>query len=194
MRLRLALSLTAVVVLACGGSDTPPESGTATDTAGSATDQDAGQTVSTETIARCAGFTVEDAAEILAVPVSGLEDRSRDETETIRICSYVSTSDPSTLVAFNLSPRESVAEAISEMAYNREMMGVAQTSIEGAMGEKGGEPAYEEIDGVGDEAFWSPLHGAMQMRVGDVFVQVTMPNDLEKQKAIGRKVAEGLTR
>ncbi|MGH7564027.1 MAG: hypothetical protein ACREK5_06355 [Gemmatimonadota bacterium] len=184
-------TLISLSILACGGSEGARDEGSAASPESEAP-RGSGGLVSSEAIERCAGFTAEDAAAILGVGAADVEDRSRDETARIRMCSYALTSDPFTSVSFNLSARESAEDAAASLASEREMMGAAQGAIEGVMGEPSGDRAYQEIEGVGDEAFWSPLNRALMTRVGNVIVQVTTPDDVEKQKEVARMVAEGL--
>jgi hypothetical protein len=182
------------LALACGNGEPASEGGATEPSQGSATEPArGGGLVSAEAVRDCAGFSVEDAAAVLGIPASEIEQSSQDIHETLRMCSYVRRADLNG-VSFSLATNESVDEAVSGMASGREMAGLAKGSIDAVTGTSSGAPPLEEIEGIGDEAYWMEVNGTLNVRVNNVEIQVQGPSDREQQKAVARKVVEGLTR
>lgn len=177
--------LVAVLAQACGGGEPERQGGALGSARG-------GQLVSAEAVRSCAGFSAEDAAQVLGIP-GAIEEASEDIHETLRACSYRSTTDPMTGVAFTLATSESVEEAVDGMAYGREMAGLAKGSIEAVTGAASGAGPLEEVEGIGDEAYWMEINGTLNVRVKNVEIQVQAPDDREQQKEVARRVVEGLT-
>jgi hypothetical protein len=168
-----------VAIGACGGSgretasETPPAS-------------------RANVVAGCAGFTIDKAAAILGVPPASLQDYSEPIGETRRQCTFSTSTPPRRAVSFTLSPRESESRAVSSMASEREAMGFAQRAIDGTTGTASKDTAVEDVSKIGDDAFYSPLNGAIMMRVGTVIVQVTSPNDMAAKKRVAEEIVKGL--
>ena len=169
----------AVAIGACGGSgreiasDTPPAS-------------------QANAVAGCAGLTVDKAAAILGVPPVSLQDYSKQIGERMRQCTFSTSTSPRRAVSFTLSPRESESRAVSSMASERESMGFAQRAIDDTTGTASKDPAVEDVSKIGDDAFYSPLNGAIMMRVGSVIVQVMSPNDMAAKKRTAEEIVKGL--
>lgn len=171
----------ALVVGACSGDGATREAPAQKPSAPSA---------STDAIPRCAGFTVDKAAAILGVPASSLQDYS----EMGRQCTFRSPTNPRLTVAFTVSPRQSESDAISSMASERETMGMAQRAIDGVTGTKSKDKPVEDVSQIGDDAFYSPMNGAIMMRVGRVIVQVISPADMAAKKRVAEEIVNGLRR
>jgi hypothetical protein len=147
--------------------------------------------ISTEKVKACAGFTPQTAATLLGVPAAGIVDQSSDLYEKLRSCSFVDPKNPKTQLTFSLRRDDSVEEAAEEMASFRDHLGVARQVLPGAEGSTK-EPAAQEIPGLGDEAVWTRINGTLNVREGNVTIQVSRPEDREVQKKVVEKVLEGL--
>jgi hypothetical protein len=151
----------------------------------------AGGVIPAERVKTCAGFTPETAATLLGVPAAGIVDRSADLYEKLRSCTFLDPKNPSTLLTFSLRRDDSVEEAKEEMVSFRDHLGVARQSLPGAEGSTK-EPAVQEISGLGDEALWVRINGTLNVREGNVTIQVSQPGDRDVQKKVAEKVLEGL--
>jgi hypothetical protein len=150
-----------------------------------------GGAISAEKVKTCAGFTAETAATLLGVPAAGIVDHSSDLYEKLRNCSFVDPKNPEARLSFSLRRDDSVKEAAEEMVSFREHLGVARQVLPGA-GDSAKGPAVQEIPGLGDEAVWVRVNGTLNVREGNVTVQVSLPEDRETQKRVAQRVLEGL--
>ena len=161
--------------------------GEAGKSAGSST---GGGVIAAEKVKTCAGFTPETAASLLGVPAAGIEDHSNDLYEKLRSCTFADPKRSEARLSFSLRRDDSVEEAAEEMATFREHLGVARQVLPDAEGSKGA--AVQEIAGLGDEAVWARVNGTLNVREGNVTIQVSLPEDREAQKRVAEKVLEGL--
>ncbi len=176
---------------ACGGSGDTPAAGGAPGASPAAAP--ASNLVDEGTLTACAGFSAAKAAEILGVAASEVTDSSRTQG-TLRFCSYRKADDPSKTVSFTLGRRDSVAQAVASLQSERDALGGAQGAIDRVTKSPSARPASEGVQGIGDEAFYSSMNGAIMMRVRNVLVQVMGPNDLALKKRVAEEVARGLRR
>lgn len=151
-----------------------------------------GGMVAAERVANCAGFTAETAAEILGVPAAEVEDESTDLYDKLRNCSYASRQDSAKRVNFSLRRDDSIEEAADEMDVFRSHLGTAQGALAGVTGEEAKGAPYEEVPGLGDEALWAPINGTLNVRRGNVSIQVSLPDDREAQEKVAERVVAGL--
>jgi hypothetical protein len=191
-RLANALVLTGILgTAACGGADPPqgksPASGVPAEAAAAA---DAGL-VSQGTIDACAGFTSGQAATVLGLDPPIVTDYSRTEGR-LRNCVYRQADRNTGIVSFTLNRKDSVDLARRSMASEREAMGMADQAISGVTGGGSDAPPTQDVSKIGDEAFYSPLNGAIMLRVGNAIAQVTGPDDLALRVRVAQQVAEGL--
>jgi hypothetical protein len=77
------------------------------------------------------------------------------------------------------------------MAVFRDHLGVARAVLPDAGDATKGAPV-EEIAGLGDEAIWARVNGTLNVRWGNVTIQVSLPDDRDVQRRIAEKVLEGL--
>ncbi len=198
-KLSLGLSLILMVVISGCGSDVPDatsqsEPGGPATTARSKTGDVGSENnglVSPAAVAACGGFTIKDAASILGVPANELEDRSEVSSSKLSLCSFLRSGSMEG-VGFYLSVSNSVERAVAEMEQGRGMAGFAQTTIDQATGTKSQEEALENADGLGEEAYFMEVNGTLNIRVGNVQIQVLPMEDQEQMKKVGRIVAMGL--
>jgi hypothetical protein len=148
--------------------------------------------IAPDALTRCAGVTVEKAAIILGASPAELTDYSEPQKSGGHLCAYVNQKDRSKAVTFTLSRRDSLEQAAASMRRERESMVMAQGSIDRATGSKSKEKAIQDVSGIGDEAFYSPLNDAILLRVTNVIVQVTAPEDMALKKRAAEEVARGL--
>ncbi len=136
-------------------------------------------------VAGCAGFGIDDAAAILAVPATALQDSSQPLGDDGRWCIFSGVEDSSLAVNFSVTQADTVERAIEEFQQFR---GNVQVAV-GILGEKG--QAAHDVEGIGDEALWTPVPGALHVRVGRYSVQVNPPSDEETQIRIARRILGG---
>lgn len=184
------LPICAAVACSCGRSNEPPKPASEPGAAASARPTGV---ISADALTSCAGFTTATAGAIVGAAPAELTDYSRTEGR-LRICHYRNPSDRTKAVMFTLAHRPSVESAIASMTSERETMGSAQGAIDRAMGTRSKGAAVEDVSAIGDEAFYSPMNGAIMMRVGNVIVQVTAPADMALKKRTAEQVARGLRR
>ena len=191
--------LVLAVSLACGRGQPVSTGESDTDEPVSTTQGEAGDVgfenegmVSPLAVAACGGFTVEDTASILGVSASELEDRSEDSSENLRLCSFWH-SESMEGVSFYLSVSDSVARAVDEMEQGRGMAGFAQTTIDQTTGTESQEEALEGVEAIGEEAYFMEVNGTLNVRVGNIQIQVLPMEDREQMKEVGRIVATGLS-
>ena len=185
-RYRLWILAGCAAAFGCGGS--APERETP---AGGATPAAATDLISADALAGCAGFSAARAASLLGVPPEVVTDFSRTEGR-LRMCHYRNADDVTKSVSFTLGHRESVEQAKSSMQRERESMGAAQGAIDRVTGSQSKTAASEDMSGIGDEAFYSAMNGAIMLRVGNVLAQVTSPGDLALKKRAAEAVAQAL--
>ena len=187
--LRIAVLSVSVVCAACGGGEksasTPPPGA-----AGTTASPPAAALVTPETVANCAGITRDKAAVLLGVPASALADYSRTEGK-LRNCLYTVAENRSNTVSFTLSRKDSVKAAEESIASERESISLAQRSIDSVVGGKTKEAAAQTVS-AGDDSFFSPVNGALTMRVRNVIAIITSPRDDERRKRVADAIAEGL--
>lgn len=149
-----------------------------------------GGVIPAEKVKACAGFSAETAAGLLGVPAGQLVDRSSDVYDKLRSCSFLDPKQPGVGVTFSLRRDDSVEDAAQEMASFRDHLGVAQRVLP----EPGGssQAAAEEVPGLGDEAVWARVNGTLNVREGNVTIQVAQPADRELQKRVAEEVLAGL--
>jgi hypothetical protein len=192
MTTTLLASCRAAICLAllrsCGGSSDPPAA--TSSSSGSAAAKPV-SLISDDAVTRCAGMTLEKAAAIVGAAPSELTDYSRTEGR-LRMCLYRDPNDRRKVVSFSLSRRDSVERAAASMQSERESMGMAQGAIDSVTGSASKKPAVEDVSGIGDDSFYSPLNGAIMLRVANVIAQVTGPADMALKKRAAEEIARGL--
>ena len=147
--------------------------------------------VSMTAVTSCAGFTPAKAAEILGITAAEVADNSRDQG-ALRFCAYGSRTDPSKTVSFTLGRRESVAAATASLKRERDALAEAQGAIGRVTQSPSSQAASENVQGIGDEAFYSAMNGAIMLRVGNGLAQVMSPADMALKKRVAEEVARGL--
>lgn len=187
--------LIAVLVVGCGGEKGAVETSERPDTVEqpAAGSRQAGKNVDPEKIENCGGFTVEDAAELIGVPVESVTLRLPEpmNTETLKTCAF-EDEETGRGISYSLTWADSAEEMQEDFEGERQMVGVAQTSIDAVTGTETESPASYEIPGIGDEAFFAAVNGTVVARVGNVRVQVLNAPDLETRKKVAERVASRL--
>ncbi len=186
-----AVAFCSTLLASCGGSSEPPGEASAPAAAPGAQPAAASRLIAADALTGCAGMTADKAAAIVGAAPADLTDYSRTEGK-IRMCLFRNPNQRSQTVSFSLSHRESVERAIASMQSERESMGMAQGAIDSVTGTESKKPAVEDVSGIGDESFYSPLNGAIMLRVGNVIAQVTGPSDMALKKRAAEEVARGL--
>lgn len=151
-----------------------------------------GGMVAAERAANCAGFTAEAAAQFLGVPADDVKDESADIYDKLRSCIFVSSSDGSKQINFALRQDDSVEEAADEMASFREHLGVGTEALDRVTGTETDAAPYEEVPDLGAEAVWARINGTLNVREGNVTIQVLFPEDRAEQQRLAGLVVAGL--
>lgn len=191
----LCVGLAAVLVIGCGGEEGAVQTSERADTGEepAAPARQAGKNVDPEKIENCGGFTVEDAAELIGVPVESVTLRLPEpmNTETLKTCAF-EDEESGRGISYSLTWADSAEEMEGDFEDERQMVGVAQTSIDAVTGSESEGPASYEIPGIGDEAFFAAVNGTVVARVANVRVQVLNAPDLETRKKVAERVASRL--
>jgi hypothetical protein len=134
-------------------------------------------------MAKCNGFTVEDAAGILGVPASKVTAKTEELYAGNWQCTFES-GDLGKTISFNVSVAKSVEEAARDMQQYRSHLETAGSVS--PFKENLPKGAYSDISGIGDDAVWTDINASLAVRRGNVRIQVAMPKD----KMVQIKVAE----
>ncbi len=132
----------------------------------------------------CVGFTAADAARILSVPAAGLKAHSEEMYETLRVCSYLDKNGKG--LSFSIAVAESAQDAKSDMEQLRSHLQTAGGTA--PFKNKLPKGAYSDISGLGDEAVWTDVNSTLNVRKGNITIQVITPSD----KAIQVKIAQAV--
>lgn len=116
------------------------------------------------------------------MPTEKFQDKSQDLSEGSRWCILANPDNSEKGVTFTVSRAKSVDEAATEFGQFRQSAAVAVGTI-GKQGQK-----THEISGLGDEALWTPVPGAVYLRKGRYSVLVSQPADEATQVKIARKI------
>lgn len=184
--------LMAMLAWGCGGQNGAGEtSETAARPAAPA--RQAGRNVDPERIQACGGFTVDDAAELIGVSAESVAMQLPEpmNSETLKTCAF-EDEESGRGVSFSLTWADSAEEMMEELEGERQMVGLAQTSIGAVTDTESEGPASYEIPGIGDEAFFAAVNGTVVARVSNVRVQVLNAPDLETRKRVAERVASRL--
>jgi hypothetical protein len=132
--------------------------------------------------ANCNGFTAADAAAILGLPATEVSAETKELYPGSWQCLFDSNAGKT--IAFNVSVAKSVDQASNDMEqYRSHLQTAAETSSSKENLPKG---AYNNVQGLGDEAVWTDMNFSLAVREGNVTVTVSLPKD----QTIQTKVAE----
>jgi hypothetical protein len=124
--------------------------------------------------ADCAGFSSRDAAPFLGATDSQVVRKAERLSSTLYMCSYaLGAASPG--VAFSVELVPDVKRAAAEMErYRDNLMTAGETPPWKGRLPKG---AYSDLSGpgLGDEAVWTDINGALTVRKANVKIQVTLP-------------------
>jgi hypothetical protein len=153
----------------------------------------------------CAGFSVETAAELLGVAPATLSDESGRSDNSDKMCRYWSHESligPG--LQFLLEVERSAAAAAARLRRLREEAPGGDAAIGTAVRQDRGGRSVMTFDGIGDEAFWDPLTGGVNLRVGNVLASIQAsaqrkvvsnsdPVQVELERRVAERIARGLT-
>jgi hypothetical protein len=184
---RLAAAVACVGVLgvtACGGESKAPAAG-----------QPAAASPTTvfgaDTLARCGGFGAAEAAPFLGVAASEVADHRSNIAPNLRSCMFAKQSDEASTVTFTISREDSIKDATESYAQFKDNIPIA-SSAQKAVGVDSGDSALIEISGLGDEALWTNVNGALTVRFHNLTILVMSPSDRKTQISVAEKVLAGL--
>lgn len=122
-------------------------------------------------IADCAGFTAKDAAPFLGVAAAQVVRSTAAITKTLVQCSFAAGKTVPG-IAFSIEIETTARKSAEQMERYRENLVVAGDTAPW----KGKLPkgAYSDI-GLGDEAVWTDINGALTVRKLNVTIQLTRP-------------------
>ncbi len=132
----------------------------------------------------CVGFTAADAAKILGVPAANLTARSEEVYETLRMCSFTPKNGKG--LSFSIAVAKSAKDAKSDMEQLRSHLETAAGTA--PFKDKLPKGAYSDISGLGDEAVWTDVNSTLNVRKGNITIQVITPSD----KMVQIKIAEAV--
>jgi hypothetical protein len=193
-RWRLAAAAVGLLLLlACGGA--PDRRGGETNGSGGAAPSArvaaAADAATAATIESCAGFGPNEAAEFLGVPAPTIVEKSERLAPTLRLCTFAARDDEAKAVSFSLSLEKSAEDAARTYAQMKDDIPVAESAQESA-GVESGDSALIEISGLGDEALWTNVNGALTVRKDNLTIQVMMPRERRRQIAVADKILRGM--
>ncbi|HKA87561.1 MAG TPA: hypothetical protein VKE22_07835 [Haliangiales bacterium] len=194
MRRGLVVAAACCAVAACskeqpGETGKAPAGSSAAGSPATATSGGKGGGFPASMVASCAGFTAAAGAEFLGVPPADVKDSSIATGDYSRECRFASTTEPKKKVGFQLIFSDTVEAAIADMAQSRDNYKLAYRTP----ARQGAEVPFEEIAGVGDEAFWTAINGFVVMRRGNLTFTFTYPyQDKKGQIELARKVVAGM--
>ncbi len=141
--------------------------------------------------ADCAGFAAANAAPFLNVPAAQVVRKIEKVTKSLTVCAFA-TGRAAPGVAFSIEVESSAKKAAEQMERYRDNLSTAGDTAPW----KGKLPkgAYSDISGpgLGDEAVWTDINGALTVRKGNVTLQVTMPKAKLDQIKLAQAVLAGL--
>jgi hypothetical protein len=183
-----------MVVTGCGGGgDSAPTRTSETAAQQAPRAEVTGGVVDPAQIEACGGFTVDDAAELLGVSAEGIALSYPEflNNPTLKTCAFEDEATGQG-ISYSLTWANTAAEMAEQLADERQMVGVAQTSIDAVTGSESEEPASYEIPDIGEEAFFAAVNGTVVARVANVRVQVLNAPDLETRRQVAKRVAARL--
>ena len=117
-----------------------------------------------------------------------------NNTHCVHICTVCLRAGSTEGVCFYLSVSNSIERAVAEMEQGRGVASVAQTTIDRATGTESQEEALENAEELGEEAYFMEVNGTLNIRVGNVQIQVLPMEDQEQMRKVGRIVSMGLSK
>jgi hypothetical protein len=120
---------------------------------------------------KCGGFTVEDAAKLLGLPVSKLSAKTEKMAPELWRCSFISQDGKG--LSFSISIAKDAKKAAAELERLRNNLEVAAETA--PFKNKLPKGAYSEISGLGEESVWTDVNGTLTVRKGNITLQVLMP-------------------
>lgn len=172
--------------LSCGGSPTP-EAGGKEALAVGPSDSAGAALFDVRTISTCAGFGPADAAPLLGVAPDAVRETSSTVSPALRVCTFVTAGDGSRSLSFSLEHDDSEQAAAKAYADMRDSLPIASRAQKGAGAASDDSPLIE-ILGLGDEALWTSVNGALTVRRGNVTMVVMAPPDRKAQIDVARAV------
>lgn len=122
--------------------------------------------------ADCAGFSAAKAAAFLGAPPAQVARRVEKSGKALFLCSFAVGKAPAA-IAFSIEMAPSAKKAAEDLErYRENLMFAGETAPFKGRLPKG---AYSDIMGVGDEAVWTDVNGALTVRKASLTLQVTMP-------------------
>lgn len=202
--LRSALVLVVLTAASWGCERSSDSAAASANTATAASSSSTGG-VDPALVEACAGFTVETAAELLGVAPAALSDESGRSEAIGQMCRYWSHESligPG--LQFLLEVEPSHASAAARLRRLREEAPAGDAAIGAAVGQARSGRSVIAFEGIGDEAFWDPLTGGVNLRVGNVLASIQAsaqrrvlsdsdPVQVELERRVAEMIARGLT-
>lgn len=135
-------------------------------------------------VPNCGGFTAQDAAAVLGLEPSVIEDSSQALGDDSKWCIFASKDDSSISVNFTVSRAESSEAAAEDFAQFLSHAGIAND----VLGEEGDQA--HKVPDLGDEAVWTPMPGILVARIGRYSLQVNAPQDESTQRRIAHLIVD----
>lgn len=130
----------------------------------------------------CAGFSSADAEKIIGVPAAQLTLKVEELYAGNWSCYFEGASYDKS-ISFNVTESKSVQDAMDDMDSYRSNLGLAQQVIPG---EDQSTAAYQEVSGVGDEAFYTTVNDSLAARKGNIHLQIMSPDALPLMREVAK--------
>lgn len=122
--------------------------------------------------AQCAGLSAADAAPIVGAPAAQVTRHVEKVSPTLALCSWAAgKSAPALAFSVEVLPSDKAASAALER-YRENLSLAGESAPWRGKLPKG---AYSDISGIGDDAVWTDINGALTVRVGRMNLQFTRP-------------------
>jgi hypothetical protein len=144
-----------------------------------------------DVLARCGGFGPEQAAGFLGVDAAGVSEASQAISPSLQSCTFSRTDDESRRLTFTISHENTVEDATTSFAQMRDTLPIA-AATQKAAGVESDDSALIDIMGLGDEALWTSVNGALTARLGNLTIIVMEPSDRPAQIKVAEAIVAGL--
>jgi hypothetical protein len=179
-RRTLFLASSMILLVSCGGSQQNEKAPAAVQT-------QSGKR-SSPNLQGCVGFSVDDAAQLLAVSAGQVTPKIEETYKGFWQCSYTAAGG-SNGVSFSVTVSPNGKKAAEEMEQYRSNLELAGGQPQWKNLPKG---TYSDIMGLGDEAVWTDINGSLSARKGNITVQVLQPPGKMEQIKVAQAILKKL--
>lgn len=121
---------------------------------------------------------------VLGIPASEIKVRADELYEGAGTCVFDGGAAGKT-ISFTITVAKTVQDAADEMVTYRSHLETAAGTSQ--YKDKLPNGAYSEIEGLADDAVWTDINKTLNVRQGNVSLQISLPNDKMTQLKIAQK-------